>query len=151
MHDITLPMTYTLSKPTRLVLALTLISLPSVEFGGWFLLNYALGTAPEVSMSPTAHDLARGGHGHAGLFLVLACISLLLVDATRLSEGWKWFVRLGPGTAALLASGGMFALAFEVAPDAARLAVMGGALVLAGSLITLAVGLWLSTRPSPSS
>jgi hypothetical protein len=142
-------MTYTLSKPTRLILALTLISLPSVEFGGWFLLNYALGNTPEVSMSPTAHDLARGGHGHAGLFLVLACISLLLVDATCLHDGWKWFVRLGPGSASLLASGGMFALAFDVAPGAARLAVMAGALVLAASLITLAVGLWLSTRQSP--
>ncbi len=144
-------MTYTLTKPTRLILALTLISLPSVEFGGWFLINYALGLVPEVSLSATGHDLARGGHGHAGLFLVLACISLLLVDATRLPDGWKWFVRLGPGSAALLSSGGMFALAFEVAPAAARLAVMAGALVLAGSLITLAVGLWRSTHPSPSS
>jgi len=132
-----------LTRPTRWVVALTLISLPSVEFGGWFLLNYATGATPGVTLTEVGHDLARGGHGHAGLFLILAMISLMLTDSTCLHEGWKWLMRVGPGAASLLVSGGMFGMAFSTDPATSgfKLMPLVGAFVLAASLIALGVGL----------
>ncbi len=139
-----------LIRPTRVILAFTLFSLPSVEFGGWFLLNYGIGAIPAEILTAAGHDLARGGHGHAGLFLILAILCLALVDATCLHPGWKWVVRLTPGTAALLVSAGMFALAFHPTPALAaeRWLVLAGGLLMAVALITLGIGLAMTPNDS---
>ncbi len=120
-----------------------LIILPTVMFGGVSLLSMLI-SDPTYAANPLRQDLWRAGHAHAGVFLLFALIALRYVDEARLSDGLKWFARTSIPTAAILIP---FAFFFSVlTPDATQpnalinLAYVG-AIVLAGGVVTLGIGL----------
>ena len=55
-----------------------------------------------TGVSPSAQDLWRAGHAHAGVWLVLSLVALRYVDEATLSEGMRWVVRGAFPVAALL-------------------------------------------------
>ena len=111
--------------------------------GGVSILTLLIGT-PEYMQNELRQDLWRAGHAHAGLFLVLTLIALRYVDEAVLSAGLKRFVRLSIPSAAILLPMAFFLSVLK--PDASEpnaliyLAHIG-AIVLAGGVIILGIGL----------
>jgi hypothetical protein len=86
----------------------------------------------------------RAGHAHAGVFLTLALISQVLVDATDLSGVAEWVARTGVAIAALLIPGGFFLSVIRpgtTQPNGLVRMIPAGAIVLAVGFATLGVGL----------
>jgi vacuolar-type H+-ATPase subunit I/STV1 len=78
---------------TRLFAIISLISLPTVMFGGYSLFQQIY---------------FRAGHGHAGVLLVLSLVYYQYLDRTTVSEGLKWLVCLALVIGILAQSGGFF-------------------------------------------
>jgi hypothetical protein len=138
-----------MSPQSRLVAAVVLIVVPTVEIGGASILSLLLAD-PAYAQNDLRQDLWRAGHAHAGVWLVLSLVVLRYVDEATLSEGMRWVVRLAFPAAAVL-----MALAFflsVLSPEATEpnamiyLAYVAGA-VLAVGLLVLAVGL-IRGRPT---
>jgi hypothetical protein len=138
-----------MSRESRLMAGVVLVTVPSVIFGGASLLRFLIDPSSGYQANPLRQDLWRAGHAHAGVFLVLSLVILRYVDEARLSEGLRWLVRLSAPTAAIL-----LPLAFflsVLSPDArapgglVHLAWLGGLLLAAGTL-TLGVGLIRAAR-----
>lgn len=132
-----------LSTLARLFSGLTLITVPTIAFGGHFLLQVLGGR--HAGLNPLQKSLMRAGHAHAGVLVLLGLLGQLLADALAFGPGLEWAVRLGFVLAALLVSGGFFAAA--AGRDVLRpgrlglLLVYAGALLLAFSTLTLGIGL----------
>ena len=92
--------------PTTLLPAIALLSLVSVESGGWALLGFI--TKRNGSLGEFRERFFRAGHAHAGVLLVLALAYLSYLDRTGLGEGaqWTWGSVLLAGV--LAQSGGFF-------------------------------------------
>jgi len=133
-----------LSNETRILSGILLITVPTIEFGGAFLLRMLRIADPSYVNNPLRQNLFRAGHAHAGVLVLLALTCQLLVDAITLPAPLLWLARMGAPIAAILMPLGFF---LSVAsPRAARpngliALVYAGALVLALSLLTLGVGL----------
>ena len=137
----------TLSREARLVSGLTLLLVPTIEYGGLVILGHlthgAAGMAPGRALDPTQSALFRAGHAHAGVWIVFSLVIQVLLDSAGLSRALKWLARLGAPVAALALSGGFFGLAFV--PDF-RWLIYFGAACLAVVVLLTAVG--LLRRPS---
>ncbi|MEE4384486.1 MAG: hypothetical protein V2J02_21000 [Pseudomonadales bacterium] len=132
-----------MSRETRWVGAVFVLSLVGVQFGGTVLLGKLTGD-PAYAASALHQDLWRAGHAHAGQFLLLALVLLPWVDAARLSGAGRWYVRVAVSSASI-----SFPLAFflgaptpEVTEPRPLLALIWpGAAVLASGLLLLGWGL----------
>jgi hypothetical protein len=130
-----------LSTESRQVAGAILITIVTIEFGGWFLTRIARGAVPITDFQ---RAFARAGHGHAGVLVILSLVGLLYVDATDLSGAALWVARLGIPIAAILMSAGFFASSAgrdATRPNAAIWVVWVGAAALAAGVLTLGVGL----------
>jgi hypothetical protein len=71
-------------QPTRVLPAVSVLSLVGVEYGGWALLGFLTGRG---QLGQFRERFFRAGHAHAGVFLVLSLVYLLHLDRTGYSEG----------------------------------------------------------------
>jgi hypothetical protein len=133
-----------MSDASRIIAAILLIAVLTVEFGGLSLLMMLSRRIPGYLDNPLRQNLFRAGHAHAGVWIVFALVALLWVDQTDLSEPLKWVVRLAFAVAPILMPLGFFLSV--TSPDAKRptgiiaLVFLGG-LSLAVGALTLGVGL----------
>lgn len=97
--------TVQLSPTSRRIAGLLLLSLVTVEFGGYFLTRVASG---EEELTGFQVGFSRAGHAHAGVLIVLSLVCLLLADATGLRGGMGYVARLAIPAAAILMSAGFF-------------------------------------------
>ena len=137
-----------MSHATRLVAGLILILVPTIQFGGYFLLTALIDRESGYMANALRQNFFRAGHAHAGVITLLSLICLLLVDATRLSEAARWLVRVGVPVSGMLISAGFFFSVLSPAatePNRAVYLIYAGAVVLAVSVLSLGVGL-LRTR-----
>ena len=134
--------TLVLSDASRYLAGFVLITIVTVELGGWFLTRIVRGAAP---MTEFQKAFARAGHGHAGVLVTLALVNLLLADAAGLDGAAGWIARLGTPVAAVLMSAGFFASSMGpgevVRPNRLIVLVWLGALSLAVGVVTLGVDL----------
>jgi hypothetical protein len=134
-----------LSTLARVFSGVTLITVPTIAFGGHFLLQVLSGRHEGLGLNPLQKSLMRAGHAHAGVLVLLGLLGQLFVDALPFPAGLAWAVRLGFVLAAVLVSGGFFAAAAGrgiVRPGRAGLwLIYLGAALLAFSTVTLGVGL----------
>src|SRR5829696_4250049 len=136
-----------MSDASRIIAAILLIAVLTVEFGGLSLLMMLSRRIPGYLDNPLRQNLFRAGHAHAGVWIVFALVALLWVDQTDLSEPLKWVVRLAFAVAPILMPLGFFLSV--TSPDAQRpngiiaLVYLGG-LSLAVGALTLGVGLLLT-------
>ena len=138
-----------MSRQSRMVAGILLVALPSVMYGGLSLLAFLTKGVPGYTDNPLRHDLWRAGHAHAGVYLVLSLVMLRYVDEADLSPFWRWLARVGAPSAAILIPAAFF---LSVASPAATqpngfvgLAYVG-ALLLAGAVLSLGVGLIRAAR-----
>lgn len=135
-----------MSYESKLMCGIILITIPSIEYGGHFLLMVLSGKFNKIEFNVFQKSMFRAGHAHAGVIVILSLVCQLLADHVALPLGAIWFVRAAIPTSALLISGGFFFSAMN--PNATRpnklvALIYTGALLLAAGLITLGVGLLL--------
>jgi hypothetical protein len=133
-----------MSDETRIMVGLAFISLPTIAFGGHFLLSILKRAAGTEGITETQRDYFRAGHAHAGVLVLFGIVGQLFLDGSQLDRAVVWALRIGLIAAPLLISGGFFGGAPRTTRGAAgplvRL-VTAGAVVL--SLSTIGVGISL--------
>jgi hypothetical protein len=132
-----------MNRDARLMSGILLIIVPTIQYGGYFLLRLFSGQMPGMRPSPLQTSFFRAGHAHAGVLVILSLICQLLVEHAALGLGLAWLVRIGVPLAAILIPLGFF-LSVAFSPDRPSGWIRSlylGALVLAISVVTLGVGL----------
>jgi hypothetical protein len=138
-----------MTRESRMLAGVLLVTLPTVMFGGATLLQMLVGRAPGYFDNPLRHDLWRAGHAHAGVYLVLSLVMLRYVDEALLSPAWRWVARLGAPVAAILIPASFFlSVASPQATEPSGLITLSyaGALSLALAVLTLGIGLIRAAR-----
>jgi hypothetical protein len=129
------------SDATRVMAGVLFLTIPTIEFGGWFLLRIATG---KQEVTEKQRTFFRAGHAHAGVFVILALLSQLFVDAADISGVSELVARDGVAAAALLVPGGFFlsvARAGATAPNRLVLLIPIGMASLAAGVITTGIAL----------
>lgn len=130
----------TLSNPTKLLGGIMLLTVPTIEFGGTFLLRVLVGQGPELSELQKA--LFRAGHAHAGVLVILGLLAQLFADHAKLPARVLWATRICFIAAPILISGGFFGAGANATEPHALIALLWiGVPVLAFGLVALGVGL----------
>jgi hypothetical protein len=129
-----------MSNATKLISGILLITVPTIQFGGTFLLRLLSGKEPQFT--DFQRSMFRAGHAHAGVLVILALVAQIFMDQASLPETLGWAVRIGFVLAALLVSGGFFGGAFGKNQPGGLIALLWvGVVVLAFSVVTLGIGL----------
>jgi hypothetical protein len=133
-----------MTREARLMSGIILITVPTIQYGGYFLLTSLMNKGSGYMDNPLRQNFFRAGHAHAGVIVILSLICQMLADGAVLAGPLLWVVRIGVPLAAILISAGFF---FSVLPPTAMHAsgavslIYAGAAVLAFSVVTLRVGL----------
>jgi hypothetical protein len=132
-----------LSREARIVSGITLITVPTIMFGGLTLLGALTSESARVpyeglALSETQFALFRAGHAHAGVWVILSLVVQVLLDAAVLGASARWLARIGAPVGAVAISGGFFGIAFV---PAFRWLVYLGALGMAAAVLVTGVGL----------
>jgi hypothetical protein len=77
-------------EPTKILPILAVLSLVTVECGGWALLSY---TAGREGLADWQKRFFRAGHAHAGVLLVLTLVYLLYLPRADFSNRFEWIRR----------------------------------------------------------
>ena len=138
-----------MSRESRLLAGVLLVTVPSVMFGGAALLAHLVGRIPGYVDNPLRHDLWRAGHAHAGVFLILSLVLLRYVDDAALPRLWAWVARLGAPVAAILIPSAFFLSVLSPSSTEAGgliYLVVPGAVALAAAVLALGIGLIRAAR-----
>ena len=133
-----------MTRETRLMSGIILITVPTIQYGGYFLLTSLMNKNSGYMENPLRQNFFRAGHAHAGVIVLLSLICQMLADSAMLPISLLWFVRVGVPLAAILISGGFF---FSVLPPTATQPsgavslIYFGAVVLAVAVVSLGIGL----------
>ena len=128
-------------EPTTLLPIVAVLSLVSVEYGGWALLGYLTGRG---RLGGFRERFFRAGHAHAGVLLMLSLVYFLYLDRTGYSDGVRWLVGLLLLAGILAQSGGFFihlGLGQANQGSIGTVVTRAGALLIGVALIMLVVGL----------
>ncbi len=128
-------------EPTNMLPIIALLSLVSVEYGGWALLGFLTGRG---NLGKFREKFFRAGHAHAGVLLVLSLVYFLYLDRTGYSNGVRWLAGSLLLVGIIAQSGGFFIHLWLGQPDRSSLGTVvtrTGALLLAVALVMLAIGL----------
>src|SRR6266852_5930524 len=133
-----------MTREAKLLSGIILITVPTIQYGGYFLLTSLVNRGSGYMENPLRQNFFRAGHAHAGVIVILSLVCQILADAAVLPTPMLWFVRIGVPLSAILISAGFF---FSVLPPTATQAneavslIYAGAVILAFSVVTLGVGL----------
>jgi hypothetical protein len=131
-----------MTPAARLISGLTLITVPTIVYGGVTLLGiisggrFGLGIGRPLTAEQTT--FFRAGHAHAGVLVILSLVVQLLLDHANLSPEVTWVLRIAAPLAAICVSGGFFGVGFL--PRFKLLLYTGAMLV---SIVTLGTGIGL--------
>src|SRR5512143_3841189 len=130
-----------MTREARILVGITLLTVPTVIYGGLAILGVLTGGAAGLKppqLTPLQQSLFRAGHAHAGVLLILSLVLQLALDSARLDPGWRWAARIAAPAAAVLVSGGFFGLAFL---PSLRLLLYTGAALMALAAVATGIGL----------
>lgn len=140
-----------MTREARMMSGIILITVPTIQYGGYFLLTSLTNQASGYMDNPLRQNFFRAGHAHAGVIVILSLICQVLADGAALPPSLLWLVRVAVPLAAILISSGFF---FSVLEPGARQVngavslIYAGALVLAVAVVTLGVGLLRPPQPN---
>ena len=138
-----------MSRNARLVAGIILITIPTIQYGGYFLLTSLMDRSSRYMDNPLRQNFFRAGHAHAGVIVILSLICQLLADSATLPVSLVWFVRIGIPLSAILISAGFFISV--PSPEASQpngfvsLIYLGAAMLALG---VLALGIGLLRNPA---
>jgi hypothetical protein len=133
-----------MTREAKLMSGITLIVVPTIQYGGYFLLTSLMNKNSGYMENPLRQNFFRAGHAHAGVIVLLSLICQMLADSATLPVSLLWFIRVGVPLAAVLISAGFF---FSVLPPTATQPngavslIYLGAVVLAVAAVSLGIGL----------
>jgi hypothetical protein len=133
-----------MTKEARIMCGVILITIPTIQYGGYFLLTSLLDRGSHYMDNPLRQNLFRAGHAHAGVIVILSLICQLLADGAALPDSLLWMVRIGVPLSAILISAGFFVSIpspTATQPNGLVALIYVGAVLLALSVITLGIGL----------
>jgi Ni,Fe-hydrogenase I cytochrome b subunit len=136
-----------MSYETKLMSGIILLSIVTIQYGGYFLLTILSGKQDHLQLNAFQKSMFRAGHAHAGVLVILAILAQVLVDYTTFSPALEWFTRAGFPFAAILVSAGFFGAASGKGverPTKLIWILYAGAVLLAISLLVLGLGLILA-------
>ena len=139
-----------MTREARLMSGIILITVPTIQYGGYFLLTSLLKKGSGYMENPLRQNFFRAGHAHAGVIVILSLVCQMLADSAVLPVPLLWLVRVGVPLSAILISAGFF---FSVLPPTATQAggatslICLGAVILAVGVVTLGVGLLRFSQP----
>jgi hypothetical protein len=128
-------------EPTRVLPIVAMVSLVTVEAGGWSLLSHLTG---REGLSHAEEQFFRAGHAHAGVLLVLSLIYFIYLGRTALSAGVQWALGALLLLGVLAQAGGFFIhllAGAERSPSIGTFVTRLGGVMLAVALLALAIGL----------
>ncbi|HEX9043034.1 MAG TPA: hypothetical protein VF838_18785 [Trebonia sp.] len=128
-------------EPTRLFPIIALLSLVTVEYGGWALLGFL---TKRRTLGGFREQFFRAGHAHAGVLLVLSLAFFVYLGRAGYSAGMQWLTGALLMAGVLAQSGGFFVhlgLGQEGHGSPGTALTRGGALLIAAALVILAIGL----------
>jgi hypothetical protein len=128
-------------EPANILPIVAVLSLVSVEYGGWALLSFVSGRA---GLADWQKGFFRAGHAHAGVLLVLSLVYLLYLPRADFSDRFEWIAG-GTLLAGVLAQSGGFFVHLGVGepgkPSAGTKLTRAGAVLIGAALVALGVGL----------
>lgn len=133
-----------MTPAARLMCGLILITVPTIEFGGYFLLKVLSGKMKQLPLTPFQQSMFRAGHAHAGVLIILSLVCQLLADEATLGITLMWLVRIAVPFSTILISGGFFAAAAgrqRTQPNKWIGILYVGVLLLAVAVLILGIGL----------
>ncbi|MEM9936108.1 MAG: hypothetical protein AAF824_20960 [Bacteroidota bacterium] len=136
---------------TRLFCGLTLLTVPTILYGGIFLLSIVSQDAEASEWTSFQQAMFRAGHAHAGVLILFSLVALFFSDAAHLPNVGLWVIRVGFPLSAVLISGGFFLSATGeglTQPNEFIFLLYIGVGLLTLSLLTLGVGL-IRKSPKP--
>ncbi|MGO9480193.1 MAG: hypothetical protein ACLP05_00235 [Candidatus Kryptoniota bacterium] len=136
-----------LSYASKLMCGVILITIPTIEYGGFFLLSLLKGKFDNLQFNEYQKIFFRAGHAHAGVLVILSLVCQVLVDSSSLPSAIQWMVRAGVPLAGILVPAGFFLSVLKkgsTKPNGVIALTYIGIVVLALSVITLGVGLLLA-------
>lgn len=138
-----------MSRAARTMAGLILILVPTIEYGGYFLLKSLMDPASHYMDNPLRQNFERAGHAHAGVIIILSLVVQILADYATLPAALLWLVRIAMPLAAMCVSAGFFlSIMFSTTghPNALVDLICIGAGLLAFAVLTLAIGLLRAPR-----
>ncbi|HKE30241.1 MAG TPA: hypothetical protein VKD65_00845 [Candidatus Angelobacter sp.] len=96
------------------------------------------GAPAPAGLSPLQVSLYRAGHAHAGVLAILSLFLQIAIDYVALPAALVWPARWAALAAALLVSGGFFAMAYV---PALRAILYTGVTLLIAVTLTVGIGL----------
>jgi hypothetical protein len=133
-----------MTHEARTMAGIILITVPSIQYGGYFLLTSLMDRSSHYMDNPLRQNFFRAGHAHAGVIVILSLVCQVLADAANLPSPLVWLARIGVPAAAILIPLGFFLSMpspTSVAPNGFVSFIYVGAVLLAASVLTLGVGL----------
>src|ERR1700746_4058168 len=94
-----------MTREARLMSGIILITVPTIQYGGYFLLTSLMNRQSGYMDNPLRQNFFRAGHAHAGVFIILVQV---LVDSAALPDLLAWAVRIGGPLTAILIPAGFF-------------------------------------------
>jgi len=133
-----------ISSTSKMLAGVILVMVPTIEYGGAFLLGMLRSGATGYVDNALRHDLFRAGHAHAGVMVLFSVICQFLADGASLPDWLTWIARLGAPCAAILMPLGFFLSATSPrvsTPTRMIWLVYAGAAILAVATLVLGIGL----------
>jgi len=133
-----------MTRDAKLLSGVVLVTVPSIQYGGYFLLTSLMDKTSGYMDNPLRQNFFRAGHAHAGVIVILSLVCQVLADAALLPPSLLWTARIAvPLAAILIPAGFFFSMLSPTAtqPSGAVGLIYAGAVVLAGGVLLLGVGL----------
>jgi hypothetical protein len=133
-----------MTREGRLMSGIILITVPTIQYGGYFLLTSLMNRNSGYMENPLRQNFFRAGHAHAGVIVLLSLVCEMLADSARLPISLLWFIRIAVPLAAVLISAGFFFSVLSPAatePNGAVSLIYLGAVVLGLAVVALGIGL----------
>jgi hypothetical protein len=133
-----------MTREAKLISGITLIIVPAIQYGGYFLLTSLMNKSSGYMVNPLRQNFFRAGHAHAGVIVLLSLVCQMLADSATPPISLLWFVRIAvPFAAVLISAGFFFSMLPPTAtqPNGAVSLIYLGAVVLAVAVVSLGIGL----------
>ena len=128
---------------TKLFCGIILITVPTIQYGGYFLLTILSGKS-KLQVTDFQKSMFRAGHAHAGVLVILALLAQILIDYAAFNNTFEIIVRICFILAPILISGGFFggAAGKNITKPTPLISILYiGIFILAASVITLGIAL----------
>ena len=99
-----------MTREARLLSGIILITIPTIQYGGYFLLTSLMSKTSGYMENPLRQNFFRAGHAHAGVIVILSLVCQILADSAVLPSPLVWFVRIGVPLSAISHIGGVLFL-----------------------------------------